>query len=78
VPVVWCSVTQKSSPPYIRRLCRTASERELGNLRGIRALLYVAMLVAEHPRHSQAAGRLLNAALRPLAQLGRLLGLRPS
>lgn len=64
--------------PYIKRLCRTANERELGNLRGIRALLYVAMLIREYPNHSRAAGRLLNAAVRPLARLGRLLGLRPA
>jgi len=50
--------------PYIKRLCRTAIERELGNLRGIRTLLYIAMLVSEYPEHSRAAGRLLNAALR--------------
>ena len=62
--------------PYITKLCRTANERDLGDLSGLRPLLYIAMLIDEYPNHSRADGRLLNAAVRPLATLGRLLGLR--
>lgn len=62
--------------PYVTRLCRTANQRNLGDLTGFRALLYIAVLVREFPLHSRAPGRLLNAAVPPLAALGRLLGLR--
>lgn len=62
--------------PYITKLCRTANERNLGDLSGLRSLLYIAMLVNEYPQHSRAAGRLLNAAVRPVAAIGRLLGLK--
>jgi hypothetical protein len=62
--------------PYIKKLCSTANERGLGDLGGLRSLLYIAMLVSEYPRHSRAPGRLLNAAVRPLARVARLLGLR--
>jgi hypothetical protein len=64
--------------PYIRRLCRTANERSLGDLRNLRSLLYIAMLVDEYPEHSRAAGRLLNAMAPHLAALARLLRLRPA
>src|SRR5215216_672402 len=33
--------------PYIKRLCAAANQRNLGDLSGIRALLYVAVLVRE-------------------------------
>ena len=62
--------------PYIRALCATANARDLGDLSGPRALLYIAMLVDEFPEHSRAAGRALNLAAGPLATLARLLGLR--
>jgi hypothetical protein len=62
--------------PYIRALCRTANEHDLGDLSDIRSLIYVAMLVEQYPKHSRAPGRLLNAAVRPLCRLGRGLGLR--
>ncbi len=64
--------------PHIRRLCRTANERGLGDLRSLRSLLYIAMLVDEYPEHSRAAGRLLNPAASHLATLARLLRLRPA
>jgi mannose-6-phosphate isomerase-like protein (cupin superfamily) len=64
--------------PYIRRLCRAANERNLGDLSGFRALLYIAVLVREFPLPSRAPGRLLNVAVPPLAALGRLLGFRTS
>jgi hypothetical protein len=35
--------------PYITKLCRTANERHLGDLSGLRSLLYIAMLVNEYP-----------------------------
>jgi mannose-6-phosphate isomerase-like protein (cupin superfamily) len=62
--------------PYIKRLCSTANQRNLGDLGGLRSLLYIAMLVDEYPQHSRAPGRLLNAAARPLARVARLLGLK--
>ncbi len=62
--------------PYVKRLCSVANERSLGDLGGFRALLYIAVLVREFPLHSRAPGRLLNAAVPPLAALGRLLGFR--
>lgn len=64
--------------PYIQRLCMTANERRLGDLRSLRSLLYIAMLVDEYPEHSRAAGRLLNAAASRIAALARLLRLRPA
>jgi hypothetical protein len=64
--------------PYVKRLCTTANERGLGDLSGFRSLLYVAMLVDEYPLHSRAPGRLLNAAVRPLAGAARLFRLRPA
>ncbi len=63
--------------PYIRALCATANARDLGDLSGPRALLYVAMLVDEYPDHSRAAGRALNFAAAPLATLARAAGLTP-
>lgn len=62
--------------PYIKRLCRAANQHNLGDLSGLRALLYIAVLVREFPQHSRAPGRLLNAAVPALAAVGRLLGLR--
>ena len=62
--------------PYIRALCATANARDLGDLSGARALLYIALLVDEFPEHSRAAGRALNLAAGPFATLARLLGLR--
>ena len=61
--------------PYIRALCATANARDLGDLTGPRALLYIAMLVHEFPQHSRAAGRTLNLAAAPLATLARAVGL---
>ena len=62
--------------PYIKRLCSAANQRDLGDLSGIRALFYIAVLVREFPLHSRAPGRLLNATLPALAAAGRLFGLR--
>jgi quercetin dioxygenase-like cupin family protein len=62
--------------PYIKRLCSAANQRNLGDLSGFRALLYIAVLVREFPQHSQAPGRLVNMAVPALAALGRLLGFR--
>jgi len=62
--------------PYIKKLCRTANERNLHDLSGFRSLIYIAMLVNQYPRHSKAPGRLLNAAVGPLARIGRLCGLK--
>lgn len=62
--------------PYIKELCRTANERGLGDLSGFRSLLYIAILVTRYPRHSSAPGRLLNAAVRPLAGVARFAGLK--
>jgi quercetin dioxygenase-like cupin family protein len=62
--------------PYIKKLCRVSNERNLGNLGGPRALLYIAVLVREFPLHSRAPGRLLNAAVPALAAVGRLIGTR--
>lgn len=62
--------------PYIKRLCRVANERKLGDLSGIQSLLYIAVLMREFPHHSRAPGRMLNAAVPVVASLGRLLGLR--
>ncbi len=64
--------------PYIKKLCRTANERALNDLSGFRSLLYIAILVKQYPRHSRAPGRLLNAAVRPLAGVARLVGLKPA
>ena len=64
--------------PYIKRLCSATNQRNLRDLSGIRALLYIAVLVREFPLHSRAPGRLLNAILPALAAAGRLLGLRTS
>jgi quercetin dioxygenase-like cupin family protein len=63
---------------YIKRLCSAANERDLGDLSGFRALLYIAVLVREFPQHSRAPGLLLNAAVPALAGLGRMLGFRTS
>jgi hypothetical protein len=38
--------------PYIKRLCSAANQRKLGDLSGIRALLYIAVPVREFPLHS--------------------------
>lgn len=62
--------------PYIKRLCSAANQRNLGDLTGLRALLYIAVLVREFPQHSRAPGRLLNIAVPSVAALGRLLGFR--
>jgi hypothetical protein len=62
--------------PYITRLCSAANQRNLGDLSGIRVLLYIAVLAREYPLHSRAPGRVLNAAVPALAVVGRLLGLR--
>jgi mannose-6-phosphate isomerase-like protein (cupin superfamily) len=62
--------------PYVKRLCSAANQRNLGDLSGTRALLYIAVLVHEYPQHSRAPGRALNAAVPALAALGRLLGFR--
>jgi quercetin dioxygenase-like cupin family protein len=62
--------------PYIRRLCSAANQRNLADLSGVRALLYIAVLVREFPQHSRAPGRILNAAVPALAAVGRLLGFR--
>jgi hypothetical protein len=62
----------------VQRLCRTANERSVGDLRDLRSLLYLAMLVDEYPQHSRAAWRLLNATASHLAALARLLRLRPA
>jgi mannose-6-phosphate isomerase-like protein (cupin superfamily) len=64
--------------PYIRRLCSAANKRNLGDLSGPRALLYIAVLVREFPQHSRAPSRLLNAAVPAFATLGRVLGFRTS
>lgn len=64
--------------PYVKRLCSAANARRLGQLTGIRALLYIAVLVSEFPLHSRAPGRLLNAAVPALAAFGRLVGFRTS
>ena len=64
--------------PYLRRLCSAANQRNLDDLSGPRALLYIAVLVREFPQHSRAPGRLLNAAVPALASVGRLLNLRTS
>ena len=64
--------------PYIRALCRTANERRLGDLGGVRALLYTARLIDQYPRHSRAAGRTLNAAVPVLAALAWVFHLRPA
>lgn len=61
--------------PYIKKLCATANERNLGDLSGFRALVYIAMLVDEYPRHSRAPGRMLNATVPLVAALGRLFRL---
>jgi hypothetical protein len=61
--------------PYIIRLCGAANQRNLGDLTGPRALLYVAVLVREF-RCTRAPGRLLSAGLPWLAALRRLLGCR--
>ncbi|WP_053226392.1 cupin domain-containing protein [Solirubrobacter soli] len=63
--------------PYIRALCATANARDLGDLNGPRALLYIAMLVDEFPEHSRAARQALHLATGPLATVARSLGLRP-
>ena len=64
--------------PYLRQLCKAANQADLGDLSGIRALFYTAVLVQEFPQHSRAPGRMLNAAVPALAGLGRLLGCRTS
>jgi hypothetical protein len=61
---------------YIKRLCSAANQRNLGDLSGIRARLYIAVLVREYPLHSRAPGRVLNAAVPALAAVERFLGLR--
>lgn len=42
--------------PHIKRLCSAANQRNLGDLSGFRALLYIAVLVREFPLHSRAPG----------------------
>jgi hypothetical protein len=42
--------------PYINWLCSAANQRILGDLSGIRALLYIAVYVREFPLHSRAPG----------------------
>ena len=42
--------------PYIHSLCGTANERNLGDLRGPRSLLYIAMLVDEYPSTRERQG----------------------
>lgn len=64
--------------PYVIRLCSAAKQRNLGDLSGVRSLLYIAVLVREFPLHSRAPGRLLNLAVPALAGVGRLLGFRTS
>jgi quercetin dioxygenase-like cupin family protein len=64
--------------PYIKALCRTANARNLGDLSGPRTLLYLALLIEQYPLHSRAPGRLLNAAVGPLAALARAGRLRPA
>jgi hypothetical protein len=62
--------------PYITPPCAAANQRNLGDLTGVRALLYIAVLVREFPLHSRAPGRALNASVPALAAAGRLLNLR--
>ncbi len=62
--------------PYVRRLCSAANQRDLGDLSGFRALLYIAVLVREFPLHSRAPRRVVNALVPALAIVGRRLGLR--
>ena len=51
---------------------------DVGDLTGLRALIYVAILVNEYPRHLRAPGRILNAAVPYLAAIGRLLQCNPA
>lgn len=60
--------------PYIVSLCEAANARRLGRLDGLRALLYVAVLVRRFPQHSTAPGPVLQTAVPALAAAGRLLG----
>jgi quercetin dioxygenase-like cupin family protein len=62
--------------PYVRRLCEAANKRHLGDLSGMRALLQIAVLVREYPKHSTAPSPALNAAVPALAAVGRALGYR--
>lgn len=64
--------------PYIRRLCSAANIRNLGDLSGPRALVYIAVLVREFPQHSRSPSESLNAALPAVPALGRVLGFRTS
>jgi hypothetical protein len=59
---------------YIKRLCSAASKGNLGDLSGIRALLYIAGLVRENPLHSRAPGRVPSAAVPALAAWGASSG----
>jgi mannose-6-phosphate isomerase-like protein (cupin superfamily) len=62
--------------PYIKQLRNAANQRNLHDLSGVRALVYIAVLLREFPQHSRAPGRLLNAAVPTVAALGRLLAFR--
>ena len=67
-----------TSSPTSSAFAPPRTQRDLGDLSSLRALLYIAMLVDEFPEHSRAAGRLLNAVAPHLAALARLLRLRPA
>ncbi len=63
--------------PNIRMLSATSNARRLGNMRGLRALLYTCLILRRYPRSSRAPNALLNAAVRVFAAVARLLGMRP-
>jgi hypothetical protein len=64
--------------PYIRLLNATFNERRLGDGRGLRALLYVVLVLRRYPESSRAPNPLVQAAVAVLAALARALRMRPA
>jgi mannose-6-phosphate isomerase-like protein (cupin superfamily) len=60
----------------IRCLSRTFKARDLGSGKGPRAMLYLALALAEYPESVKPASAGARAAVRVMARLARLLGMK--
>lgn len=60
--------------PHFRMLNATYNERGLGEGKGLRALIYTALVLRRYPESSQAPNAALEAAIPILAVVGRARG----